>query len=193
VEERFQSRQRECRERFVVTSCVDDAKGERRQALDRLRARQLVVDEARRQERAAERRLELADKAAEDARRDSAREARAAASGASAAPAPSGRPFERPRPQAARAAADAASGTHDHRSTAPTIGAKPRPPQSQATRRQLEAAHRAAYEARQAEALAHREETIDRTTRRMAQKSPASSLPVPPAASGAGPRDATRR
>ncbi|MEO8835532.1 MAG: hypothetical protein ABI364_02210, partial [Caldimonas sp.] len=41
VDVRFAARERECRERFVVTSCVDDAKHERRQALDALKARQL--------------------------------------------------------------------------------------------------------------------------------------------------------
>ncbi len=50
-----------------------------------LRARQIVVDEARRRERAEARRSELADKAAEDAKRDAERAARAASAPASGA------------------------------------------------------------------------------------------------------------
>ncbi|MDQ6638830.1 MAG: hypothetical protein M3Z15_04095, partial [Pseudomonadota bacterium] len=66
IESRYAARERECRERFVVTSCVDDAKRERRHGLDALRDRQLQLDEARRRERTAERRSELAAKAADD-------------------------------------------------------------------------------------------------------------------------------
>ena len=67
-------------QRFIVTSCLDEAKAERRQALDKLRERQIVLDEARRQERSETRKAELQEKAAEDARRESARAAHAAAS-----------------------------------------------------------------------------------------------------------------
>jgi hypothetical protein len=184
VEARFVSRERECRQRFIVTSCLDEAKAEQRQALDRLRARQLVIDEARRHERSEERKAELADKAAEDARRESARAAHAAASAASDAALP-GRapPFELQRPEGAPAAA---SGPHQRaRSSGTGIGIKPQAQESQALRAQREATSRAAFEARKAEAAEHREEAIERTTKRMAQKSPASPLPVPRAASGA--------
>jgi hypothetical protein len=179
VEARFRSREDECRQRFIVTSCLDDAKAERRQAIDKLRARKMVVDEARRHERADERRAELADKAAEDARRESERAAHAAASAGSEPAARSGRPFESPRP---RVATSAASGGHDRPGPA-RIGpeGKPRPEESKASRQQREAASRAAFEARKAQAIEHRNEVIDRTTKRMSQKSPAAPLPVPPA------------
>ena len=39
IEARYAARTRECRDRFIVTSCVDDAKVERRRGLDALRAR----------------------------------------------------------------------------------------------------------------------------------------------------------
>src|SRR5450432_402848 len=59
AEARYVARERECRERFVVTSCVDDAKRERRQVLDALKARQLRLDEAKRRARTDERSAEL--------------------------------------------------------------------------------------------------------------------------------------
>ena len=45
----------ECRQRFVVTSCVDAARAERRETLDHLDAQQRVLDEAERKRRAGER------------------------------------------------------------------------------------------------------------------------------------------
>src|SRR5262249_3974728 len=66
VEKRYADRERECRERFVVTSCVDDAKRERRKSLDALRAQELQLDEQTRRARTEARRAELAAKAAED-------------------------------------------------------------------------------------------------------------------------------
>ena len=85
AEARYAARERECRERFVVTSCVDDAKRERRQEVDALKARQLRVDEAKRRARTDERRAELAAKAAEDAQREQERAARAASAPAAGA------------------------------------------------------------------------------------------------------------
>ncbi|MEP7058828.1 MAG: hypothetical protein ABI809_13765, partial [Caldimonas sp.] len=53
---RFSARQRACLERFVVTSCVEDAQRERRETLSRLRHEQNLLDEIERKTRAAERR-----------------------------------------------------------------------------------------------------------------------------------------
>ena len=72
IDARFAARERECLQRFVVTSCVDDAKRERRIGLDGLKARQLALDEARRRARTDERSAEIAAKAAEDAKRQRA-------------------------------------------------------------------------------------------------------------------------
>lgn len=185
VETRFASRERECRERFVVTSCIDDAKRERRQALDRLRARQLDVDEARRHERAAERKAELADKAAEDARVERERAERSAARAASGAASQSvrARTLE-PHHEAAPAASAASGAAHRPGSPAKTLGiGPPRARESAALRQEREARSRAAFEARRLQAAEHREEAADRAVRRMASKSPAAALPVPSAAS----------
>jgi colicin import membrane protein len=185
VEARFASRERECRQRFIVTSCLNEAKADRRQALDRLRTRQIALDEVRRQERSEVRRAELQEKATEDARRESARAAQAAASATpgAASGAARGPPLEA-RPLETHPPAAAASGPHDHaRSPASSIDGKPRAPESPALRDQQEAASRTAFEARQADAAQHRQLTTERTNQRAAQKPPAAPLPVPAAAS----------
>ncbi len=178
AEVRFRARERECRQRFVVTSCVDDAKAERREAIDSLRAQQLAIDAARRRERAAARSDELRQKAAEDARRSAPREA----------PALNVRrrqPLEpRHEPGAAAAARLPRAGLDQPgRGARPAERAEPAP----AERREREERNRAGYEARQREAAEHREEVLDRATRRMLQHPPAAPLPVPDAASAPRP------
>ncbi len=191
VQVEFLAREQECREHFIVTSCLDKAKFDRRQALDRLRARQLVVDEQRRHERSDERKAELLEKATEDARRESARAAHAAASAASQPAA--AQPLKAARPTSA---SSAASGSHEHPHASGTgLGLKPRPREPQSVREQHEADSRAAFEARQAEAAAHREEAMDRASTRTGQKAAAAPLPVPGAASaltGAAPASSSR-
>ena len=193
AEARYSRRERECRQRFIVTSCLDEAKVERRQVLDQLRARQLVVDEARRHERAEERRTELADKAAEDVKRERARAAHAAASGPADAASQLRRPLGPHREEGAASAASRANGEHERaRSPATASGITARAREPAAVRQEREAAHRAAFEERKAEAAEHRDEAIERTTKRMAQKAPAAPLPVVGAASAVAPRAAAR-
>ena len=190
VEARFASRERECRKLFIVTSCVDDAKGERRQALDRLRARQLAVDEARRRERAAERRAELVEKAAEEARGERERAVRSAARAASdgASQSARGRALE-PRREAAPSASAASGAAHRPGVPAPAHGPSPaRPRESQAQRQEREARSRAGFETRRQEAALHRDEAVERAVRRMASKSPAAALPAASAASASRSR-----
>lgn len=186
AETRYASRERECRTRFIVTSCVDDAKRERREALDQLRARQLGADEVRRRERAMERRSELAEKAAEDARIESERASRGAVVGASGAASQATRlRITSPRHEAAPGrTAGAASGTVS-RSRAPdkAFGLTPGPHESAPVRREREDQNRAAFETRQRQAAEHREESATATLRRMASKSPAAALPAPSGAS----------
>ncbi len=52
---RFEQRRKACSERFAVTSCVDEARAEHRQALQQLRGEEAVLDAAQRRERAAAR------------------------------------------------------------------------------------------------------------------------------------------
>lgn len=172
VEKRYADRERECRERFVVTSCVDDAKRDRRKSLDALRARELKLDEETRRARTEARRAELAAKAAEDARRDQAR--------AASAPARSGKPFETHPP-----ASGAARSEHEARdrplTAADRLGIHPTVRGSEAERREREAASRASYEARQREAAEHRREVEDRNVKRLQDHPASPSLPTPAA------------
>ena len=160
AEARFVASDAECRQRFVVSACVAEARRARRTALDALSARQRVLDDARRQQRAVERRAALAAKAADDAGRERERGKKAAAAPASAASSQLGG-----RPPGARNEPKAAKGPVR----------KPSP----AVRRQLEERNRAAFSARQKDAARHREGAVDATILRMAKHPPAKSLPVP--------------
>ena len=188
IEARFVARDAECRQRFVVSACAADARHDRRTALDALRARQRVLDDARRQERASERRAALAAKATEDTRREGERAARAASSpaagGSSASSPREGRRFEGRREKSGRQPTVASpsrdrSAARSSASSAPALKAAP------ATRRQLEERSRASFAARQQEAARHREDSVAATIKRMEKHSPARSLPVPPAPSAA--------
>jgi len=179
IEARYAERERECRTRFVVTSCVDDAKRDRRRGLDALRARQLKLDEEIRQERSATRRAELATKAAEDARRDQERAARAASAPAERA----GKPLE-PRRDAPSGRDGQPGGTHDHPvSPADRFGIKPTQRATAEERQAREERSRATYEARQRAAEEHRREVTEKSAKRLQEHPPAAPLPVPGASS----------
>lgn len=179
IEARYAARERECRDRFVVTSCVDDAKVERRRGLDALRARQLTLDEEKRRTRTAERSAELAGKAADDARREQERAARAASAPAPREP----RPLEPRREKPAAPAASASASGHDRPGAAvERLGRKPVAKESAAQRREREARQRASFEARQQQAREHRQEALDKAAQRRKDRPPAASLPVPASA-----------
>jgi colicin import membrane protein len=181
IEARYAERERECRTRFVVTSCVDDAKRDRRRGLDALRARQLNLDEELRHERTEARRAELATKAAEDARRDQERAARAASAppgGRSAA-----KPLE-PRHDAASNTDRQPGGPHDQPiSPADRLGVKPTQRGTAEERQAREERSRAAYEARQRAAEEHRRAVTEKTAKRLQEHPPAAPLPLPAASS----------
>jgi hypothetical protein len=73
----------------------------------------------------------------------------------------------------------------DHRRAASAAAAQPSAGLSPEARQANEARNRAAFEARQRHAAEHREEALDNAARRMTEKPPARSLPVPPPASAA--------
>ncbi len=186
AEARFAARERECKTRFIVTSCVDEAKSERRDALDKVRARQLGADEVRRRESAAQRQSELAEKAAEDAQVEKERAARAAAASASGvASQPARIRISSPRRGAPPERAAGAASAHSPRANEPdkVFGFSPRAPETAASRQVREARSRAAFEKRQRQAAEHREEATTATLQRMASKSPAAPLPAASAAS----------
>ena len=160
----YQRKALECAQRFIVSSCVDDARAERHAQHARLDREQQVIDEARRQRRAATRQQAIESKSAGEA----AREREAAASARSLArPAtsqPGGRSASAPTSAAARSA-------------------KPAP--SAAERSAQEARARRAYELKQLQAEAHRREVEERNAERARKTNPGKPLPVPGASAPA--------
>ncbi|MBS0446403.1 MAG: hypothetical protein JSR59_10700 [Proteobacteria bacterium] len=164
AEAEFERRKAECETRFVVTSCVDMARREEREALTRLRHRETALDDAERKERAAQRRGEIADNQQRDRERQSAasspegREALHRQSEPQVMVRPQPQPQPRPTPR------PAASG----------VGAG-----IPLERRTDEARSRAEFEARQQAAEAHRKEVEQRNLERAARGKV--SAPLPPA------------
>lgn len=54
AEQQYVEREAECRKRFVVTSCIDKARADKRQTLDNLHQQEIALDEVERQQRSAE-------------------------------------------------------------------------------------------------------------------------------------------
>ena len=131
---RFEARRRECETRFAVTACVDEARAEHRQALQRLRREEGVLDEAQRRQRAAARMAAI--EAKQRAERERANAPRAERPGVS--------PQLRP-PRQPAAAPKAASA-----------------PASAPDRSAEEARSRARFEARRRDAREHREQAEQR-------------------------------
>ena len=176
-----------CRLRFLVSDCVALARSQQRLALDGLRRQQLLLDDARRRERAAER-LKLQQNRAQaqsqvpapvpapQASAPLLRQPRQAAAGASAASA-----------AAAASAASAASSTAlKRRQAASTTAAPASAPRAASGERQ----HQQAFDQRQQAAREHQHAVELRNVRRDAARQPAGNLPLPtanlpPAASSA--------
>ena len=155
AEQRFAEAERDCNTRFVVTSCVEAARAQRRDALNRLRNEELVLDQAERRQRAAERAAAIHDKQAHD---EAPRAVPRAAPPPASAP-PSQLHLRSPGAKAAR--------------TEPRLSPE------------AEARNRAAYESRLREAQEHREAIERRNAERQAKaKKPALALPLPPTAAG---------
>ncbi|WP_280155621.1 hypothetical protein [Piscinibacter sp. XHJ-5] len=160
VEATFGERERACRERFVVTSCLEDARRDRRQALENLRQQQVILDEAQRKQRAAQRMDDIRAKVSgEEAQRRKAPVHER------------GRPPKRPDDGASR---------EPHRPAAsPASAALPA-----SAARAAASARIGEYEKRKTEAREHREAVQRRNAEKAAQgKVPAAPLPVPGAAS----------
>ena len=146
----------ECRQRFVVSSCVNEAQAQHREAMSALRMRELTLDEAKRKAEveANERRIEA--KRAEAANR----------------PSPAPRVASAPKPSAA---ASTASGP---------VASEPVRKRSKTGDEAAAAAARvAAQQRRVAEAAAHRQEVEQRNAERLARGKKSTPLPVPSAAS----------
>ncbi len=159
---RFAAEERACRERFVVTACVDDVRVRRRDALIPVRQRELQLDDADRRARAAERKAALAEKQ------------RAAQQRAAEPPAPEVR--LRPVPAAGTASAARAA-------------ARPAARQEESAARAAEAAGRVkAREGRVQSAEAAQERVNKRLAERAASGKAAAPLPVPASTASAARR-----
>jgi colicin import membrane protein len=151
---RFEERQRECEQRFAVTSCVDEARAEHRQALLRLRGQESVLDEAERKRRAAQRMAAIREKVSAEAARD-------------AVPRPA-RPAPAMNVSAPRQKTSA--------SAAPRVASAASSPDRSAQ----EVRSRERFEKRQREAKAHRDEAARRQAERAKPgKAPVAPLPDP--------------
>lgn len=154
VEARFQAQRRECETRFAVTACVDDARAEHRQALQRLRREEGVLDEAQRRQRAAARLAGIEEKQRAERERASVQRAKGDATPSLQVRSPR-QPVAAPRPASA--------------------------PASAPDRTAEEARKRAAFEARQREAREHREQAEQRRAQREKGRKAAEPLPDPAA------------
>ena len=151
VEARYEAARKDCEARFVVNRCLDQARQERRAALEPLQRQIHLLDDARRRERAVERLRVIQERQSTAAERPALAMPSAPSSAASAAaqPAPPVRRAVRPPPPASAAAAQAAR-------------------QRQAQQQQ-----------RLQDAQAHQEAVQARNARQDAQRPPAAGLPVP--------------
>lgn len=156
----------ECRQRFVVSSCINEAQAQHREAMSALRMRELTLDEAKRKAEAEENERRLQAKRAEAASR----------------PPPVPRAASAPK---ASAAASAAS--------APLAGDRVRKRSKTGDDATAAAERVAAQQRRAAEAAAHRQEVEQRNAERAARGKKTTPLPVPSAASVAAIASAPAR
>lgn len=150
-------RERDCATRFIVATCVEDARAEHREGLKKLRQQELQLDEGRRRAAADARRKAIADKA-------QAQQARASDA---AAEEPSIRVRRAmPAPVAATSRADDGLALH--------------PPGAGGSRADRDAAaqrSQQAFEARQRQARSHRDAVARRNAERAAEGKMAAPLP----------------
>ena len=172
----FNRREMECRARFAVTVCIDDARKNYHQRLERLRLQQSALDEAQRKQRAAQRLQGIREKgsAGESSQRNEAMPERS-------------RPEARPALPAQRDSS-APSGVPTPAAAPPLEPEKKSKRSTDTNRSVVEAQRRAEYQARLDAAQAHRDSVALRNAQRRASgRAPAAGLPVPSAASASQP------
>ncbi|MGY4829383.1 hypothetical protein ACVNIS_12465 [Sphaerotilaceae bacterium SBD11-9] len=157
IETRYVQQQEACRKQFVVTSCLEKARLDRVKALKPLREQEATLDDAQRRERAQA----LSQRMAEKAKAAEAREA--------------GQTPKSPKPPKPAKAGSAPASAKKPSTQSPAAKA------SAPDRSAEEQRNREAYEARQREIQAHREEVEKRNAERAARKAP-TPLPVPASA-----------
>ena len=155
---RYEKTVRECQSSFAVTSCVNNAKAERRQLMDRLAREQEGVDDQMRKRRATERSQRIADKRKAADERSAASAPQVQIRPPRQRTDPSAKPIRAARAQSAASAASA--------------------PSSAVIAEQ----HAASAERRRREAQARAEAVRRRNEQRNAAKPPAATLPAASAA-----------
>jgi colicin import membrane protein len=153
----YEERERTCHERFAVTGCLDAARAQRREALDRLRHEELVLDSAERKQRAAARAMRIREKQIAQESKPTplvVRERQAA-----------------PRKPVPKAAPERVSGADAAASATPRLS------EEQARR------NKAAFDAKQKEAAEHRADVEQRNAARSQKTRSKAALPLPQGAS----------
>ncbi|CAN5700365.1 hypothetical protein BH11PSE8_BH11PSE8_25120 [soil metagenome] len=184
----FLERERECRKRFVVTSCVNDARRDQRETLARLRSEEAVLDDAQRKQRAAQRmetireKLDKGDAKDREAGSTEQREAHRQATEPRVKMRSNGREASEPRRAAPSPRSRSGAGTAAV-STSSSGGAASAatPAASAESRRAQEARNRAAFDSRNEAAQAHREMVAKRNAERALKRKPVAPLPTPAA------------
>jgi hypothetical protein len=179
VNQRFDAAQRDCQGRFVVASCIDQAKAERRAAMKRLHQEQALLDAADRRQKAAERvrRIEERNRSG-DARPSAAQVRVRARTMPSPTPGAGVRPHQNDEPSpigGAQSPADtvpASAARADRGRVSAPKGESAAEASSRSARVQARAK-------RLAETAGHRQAVLERNTQRAAQKPPAAPLPAP--------------
>jgi hypothetical protein len=162
VQQRASTAERACADRFLVASCLKQARTERRAALQQLDHQRALLDDAQRKERAAQRQARIQQRQEAQAREDEQRPV----------PVLAAQP-----PQAQRDTAAVQS---------PVARSAPATPRRQRTDGAPEAARRAEASKRRAEeAAAHRMAVEQRNREQAARRSPQPSLPLPGASAPA--------
>lgn len=155
VEARYDAARRDCETRFVVNPCLDQARQDRRAALEPLQRQIHLLDDARRRARAVERLRSI-----------QARESQAAAMPALS-------------PAAPASTASAAPLSTPALSPPPPVSRAVRPPPSASAAAQAARQRQAQQQQRLKDAEAHQQAVQARNARRDAQRPPAAGLPVP--------------
>ena len=178
LQQRFAREEADCQRRFAVTDCVVAVRERRRAALAPLRARELLLDEADRQRRAADRRAAIEAKQQAQAARP---------------PPPPPAPELPPRPPAPATAPEtrassplpSPSASASASASSATVPEAPRRSASDAESRAAEAAERVRAAQRRREAAQANQERIQRRlAEREAAGKVAAPLPLPGSSAG---------
>lgn len=173
ADRRYEAQEFACRQRFVVSSCIEDAQRTRRAALQPLRERQIEIDTARRKRASAERAESIAKKATDEgAKSGVSMSSRAARKGGAASSAVDG--------SETASKNESAVGPTDRAASAPGTKmpspSKPVQPHPLEPRIKDEAANRAAFTARRDAAVQHRRDVEARNAEQAKKRKPANPL-----------------